>query len=209
LLRRRTARRTRFYSVRWIVGLLAFTLAVVSELVIVTLTATVKMPPSDGSVRVAFVTLIAVSMLLPLGIAALFLSMLRPVTVTRAAMRIPSGLRTVVVPIDDIAGVGLLYCKDRPGKRSPSAWYVVLWRRDGTMQRAANLLCRRAADALPIQIGASRAAKIARRLDGKIRTVQGPAGALATLELQKHVRDGFAGGPVAFWSPDGDTYPAR
>jgi hypothetical protein len=43
-----------------------------------------------------------------------------------------------------------------------------------------------------------------RQLDGKIRAVQGPDGALATLELQKHAKVGRTDRPVAFWSPDGD-----
>ena len=45
---------------------------------------------------------------------------------------------------------------------------------------------------------------MAKRLDAKIRARQGPAGSLATLELQKHASSGLAYHVVAFWSPDGD-----
>jgi hypothetical protein len=50
---------------------------------------------------------------------------------------------------------------------------------------------------------------MARRIDGKIRAIQGPGGNLATLELQKHARVSITDDMVAFWSPDGDMGPTR
>jgi hypothetical protein len=154
--------------------------------------------------------LFAVPALMGLALAAFFVRVMRPVTLTQSALRIPpSGFKTVVIPTSDVAGVGLLYCVRRPPDRSPSAWYVYVWRRNGSVQRVNGLSCRKLADAPPSQIAPSRAGRTVRRLDSKIRAVQGPTGSLATLELQKHGRVGLADNVVAFWSPDGDMGPTR
>jgi hypothetical protein len=76
-------------------------------------------------------------------------------------------------------------------------------------QRAGILNCRRGADATPSQIAASRPGRMAMRLDGKIQAIQGSAGSLATLQLQKHASIGLAADIVAFWSPDRDMGPIR
>jgi hypothetical protein len=154
--------------------------------------------------------LFAVPALVGLAVAALFVRVMRPVTLTRSALRIPlSGFKTVVIPLNDVAGVGLLYSVRRPPNPSPSAWYVYVWRSSGSVQRVNGLICRKLADVPSSQIAASRAGRTVRRLDRKIRAVQGPTGSLTTLELLKHGRVGLADNVVAFWSPDGDMGPTR
>jgi hypothetical protein len=160
--------------------------------------------------QLAVGALFAVLALAGLALAAFFVRVMRPVTLTRSALRIPpSGFKTVVIPINDVAGVGLLYSIHRPPERSPSAWYVYVWRRNGSVQRLNGLSCRKLADVPSSQIAASRAGRTVRRLDNKIRAVQGPTGSLTTLELQKQGRVGLADNLVAFWSPDGDMGPTR
>lgn len=204
MLKRQTAGRIRFYSLRWIIVLfLAIPLYLIAESVWIMVARASK--PGGPAV----VALLTVPTLLGLGVAALVMTTLRPVTLTRSALRIPSGFRTVVVPIDDIAGVGLLYRKHRAPDRSPSGWNAFVWRRDGSMQRVGALTCQLAADVPPGQIAASRAARMARRLHDKIRAVQGPTGNLARLELQKHASVALTDNLVAFWSPDGNMGPVR
>jgi hypothetical protein len=158
----------------------------------------------------AVAVLLAVPALVALAVAALFVRVMRPVTLTRSALRIPSsGFRTVAIPLNDVAGVGLLYGIQRPPDRSPSAWYMYVWRRNGSVQRVNGLICRKLADVPAGQIAASRAGRTVQRLDDKIRAIQGPTGSLATLELQKHGRVGLAENLVAFWSPDGDMGPTQ
>jgi len=158
----------------------------------------------------ALVAFFAVPALAGLALAAFFVRVMRPVTLTRSALRIPpTGFKTVVIPLTDVAGVGLLYRIHRPPDRSPSAWYVYVWRRNGSVQRVNGLICRKHADAPPSQIAASRAGRTVRRLDNKIRAFQGPTGSLATLELQKHGRVDLTENRVAFWSPDGDMGPPQ
>jgi hypothetical protein len=153
----------------------------------------------------ALVALFAIPALVGLAVAAFFMRVMRPLILTRSALRIPpTGFRTVVIPISDVAGVGLLYRIHRPPDRSPSAWYAYVWRRNGSVQRVNGLICRKRTDASPSRIAASRAGRTVRQLDNKIRAAQGPAGSLATLELQKHWRVGLTDDLVAFWSPDGD-----
>jgi len=158
----------------------------------------------------ALITVFAALTVLLLGMAAWVACLtLRPVTLTRSALRIPNGFKTVVIPLDDVAGVGLLYHSFRPRTQSANAWSVFVWRRNGSVLRAGTLTCRRGADATPSQIARSRAGRMAKRLHDKIRTIQGSAGSLATLELQKHPTTGLANDMVAFWSPDGATGPTR
>jgi hypothetical protein len=195
LRRPRTARRTRFYSFAWIVVcLLPVWLGFITEFVV----DMVGLASKPDGLGVAF---FAVLTLPCLGLVAWMGSLMRPVTLTWSALRIPSGFRTVVIPVDDVGGVGLLY--------HGRGWLVFVWRRNGSVQRVGSLVCRRSADAPSGRIAASRAARMARRLDSKIRAVQGAAGSLATLELQKTAHVGLTSDLVAFWSPDGDMGPTR
>ena len=206
LLRQRTRGRTRLYSLRWIAGpVLAVPLGLLTLCVLIMVAGVTK--PGGSALLVAIFALLALGILFE---AVWMLAiLLRPITITRSAMRIPSGFKTVVVPLDDVAGVGLLYHSFRPPRGSPRAWSVFIWRRNGSVQRAGSLICRRGPDAPPRQIAGSRAAKMARRIDGKIRAIQGPAGNLARLELQKHGNVSITDDIVAFWSPDGDMGPTR
>jgi hypothetical protein len=200
LLRQGAGRRTRLYSLRWIA---APFLAVFAGLATLSVLLVVKAVADGPAVMIVFFAPVALAVLFET--AWMMALLLRPITITRSAMRIPNGFKTVVVPLDDVAGVGLLYHSFRP----PRAWSVFIWRRNGSVQRAGILICRRGPDAPPGQVAASRAAKMARRIDGKIRAVQGPGGNLATLELQKHAGASITDDMVAFWSPDGDMGPTR
>ncbi len=158
----------------------------------------------------ALVAVFAIPALGGLAVAAFFVRVMRPLILTRSALRIPpTGFRTVVIPISDVAGVGLLYRIHRPPDRSPSAWHAYVWRRNGSVQRVNGLICRKRADASSSRIAASRAGRTVRRLDKKVRAAQGPAGSLAILELQKQGRVGLTDNLVAFWSPDGEMGPTR
>jgi hypothetical protein len=205
VLTRRTAHRTRFFSLRWApLLILGPLLGLTAEFVAIMVAGASK---QDGPVLVA---IFAVLTLAFLGMAAwVAVLTLRPVTLTRSVLRIPDGFKTVVIPVDDVAGVGLLYRSFRPRTQSAKAWSVFVWRRNGSVLRAGTLICRRGADAAPSQIARSRAGRMAKRLHDKMRTIQGSAGSLATLELQKHPSTGLANDMVAFWSPDGATGPTR
>jgi hypothetical protein len=201
LLRGRAPGRTVFRTMPWMaVLLLAVPLGAIAGCVALMVKASEVDQPAVGA-------LFAVPALVGLAVAAFYVRVMRPVTLTRSALRIPqSGFKTVVIPLNDVAGVGLLYCIRRPSR---SAWYVHVWRRTGSVQRVNGLICRKLADVPSSQIAASRAGRTVRRLDDKIRAAQGPTGSLAALELQKQGRVGLTDNSVAFWSPDGDMGPTR
>jgi hypothetical protein len=204
LLKRRPSGRTLFRTMPWMALLfLAIPLGGIALFVALMVKASEVDQPAAGA-------LFAVPALGGVALAAFLVRVMRPVTLTRSALRIPpSGFNTVVIPINDVAGVGMLYYIHSPQHRSPSAWYVYVWRNNGSVQRLNGLICRKLADVPSSQIAASRAGRTVRRLDNKIRAAQGPTGSLATLELQKHGRVGLADNIVAFWSPDGDMGPTR
>jgi hypothetical protein len=110
VLTRRMVHQTRFYSLRWAALLiLGPLLGLIAELVVFMVAGASK---PDGPALVAF---FAVQTLPLLGMAAWVAGLtLRPVTLTRSALRIPTGFRTVVIPLDDVAGVGLIYHSFRP-----------------------------------------------------------------------------------------------
>lgn len=203
MLQRRATRRTRFHTVRWIaVPFLAVLLGLATESLWITVEAAKRDRPATAAVFAALT--------LPyLAFAGLLVGLSRPVTLTRSALRIPTGFKTVVISVNDVAGVGLLYHYFRPATQSSGAWSLFVWRRNGSLQRVSGPICRSGRDAPPSQIAASRVGKLARRLDDKIRAIQGPTGYLATLELQKHASVGLADNQLAFWSPDGDLGPTR
>lgn len=203
MLQRRSMRRTRFHTVRWIAVLfLAILLGLATEFLFFTVEASKR----DGPAAVAFFAVLTLPFL---ALAGLLLGLSRPVTLTRSDLRIPTGFRTVVVSLNDVAGVGLLYHYFRPATRSSGAWSLFVWRRNGSLQRVTGPICRSGPDAPPSQIAATRVGKLARRLDGMIQAIQGPTGSLATLELQKHASVGLTDSQLAFWSPDGDMGPTH
>ena len=200
MLTGRTEHRTRFYTLRW-TAVLFFGpyLGLIAELVALMVAGASK---PHGPAAVAFFAVLTLPLV---GLVAWAAAVtVRPIVLSRSALRVPNGFKTVVIPLEDVAGVGLLYHSFRPYTQSGSAWSVFVWRRNGSAQRAGILICRRGPDVPPSQLAASRAGRMAQRLDAKIRACQGPAGSLATLELQKHASSGLAYHVVAFWSPGGD-----
>jgi hypothetical protein len=205
VLTRRTVHKTRFFSLRWAALLILGPLLGLIAVFVVFMVGGASKP--DGPALVAFFAVLTLPLL---GLSAWVAGLtLRPVILTRSALRIPYGFKTVVIPVDDVAGVGLLYHSFRPRTQSANAWSVFVWRRNGSVLRAGTLVCRRGPDPAPSQIARSRAARMAKRLHDKIRTIQGSAGSLATLELQKQASTGLASDMVAFWSPDGAIGPTR
>jgi hypothetical protein len=83
----------------------------------------------------AAIAVIALPALVCVTITASLVNAMWPVTLTRSALRIPlSGFGRVVIPLSDVAGVGLLYRVHRGPDRSPSGWYAYVWRRNGSVQ---------------------------------------------------------------------------
>jgi len=205
VLTRRTVHKTRFFSLRWAALLILGPLLGLTAEFVAIMVAGASKP--DGPVLVAIFAALTLAFL---GMATwVAVLTLRPITLTRSALRIPNGFKTVVIPLEDVAGVGLLFHSFRPRTQSANAWSVFIWRRGGTVQRAGTLICRCGPDPAPSQIARSRAGRMAKRLHDKIRASQGSAGSLATLELQKHSSTGLANDMVAFWSPDGVIGPTR
>jgi hypothetical protein len=135
--------------------------------------------------------------------------------------------------ISDIAGVGVLYQRIvAAGNRAPAGWQLMLWTKDGQRYAAAQFAistwglpddltdAQRSAirskeqpwpaDA-PVpneaKVAGSRAGKAAKQVYDRVLAAQGPYGALATQELQKHQVFRLTDRPrlVAYWSPDGDA----
>jgi hypothetical protein len=127
VLMRRTVHQTRFFSLRWAaVVILGPLLGVIAELM-VSMVAGASKP--NGPALVAFFAVLTLPLL---GLAAWVAGLtMRPVTLTPSALRIPNAFKTVVIPLDDVAGVGLLYHSFRPRTQSANAWSVFIWRRDG------------------------------------------------------------------------------
>ena len=143
MLTRRVVHQTRFFSPRWAAAMiLGPLLGLIAELMVLMVAGASK---PDGPALVAFFAVLTLPLM---GMAAWVAGLtLRPVTLTRSALRIPSGFKTVVIPLDDVAGVGLLYHSFRPRTQPASAWSAFVWRRNGSVQRAGTLICRCGVDA--------------------------------------------------------------
>jgi hypothetical protein len=152
----------------------------------------------------------------------------KPIRLGPTSLAIPRGRTPLVIPIEDIAGVGLAFKHTVPPHRAPPiGWYLMVWRRDGTAERTAiswlptryrkgasesSKLSWSAKGFDPVvgtdrsALEASRAAQVARDVYTRILTIQGPGGPLATGALQRHPDPGrFSVSPVtAWWSPDGE-----
>jgi len=148
--------------------------------------------------------------------------------ITSTSVQIPRALRPIHIPLAEIGGVGLVFHRTVPPVRMPSGWYLTVWRADGSSERTGM------AD-LPIKFatepgGSATAWRMSPDFDAVLSTdfdrlvatpaaiaaldiyrrvldVQGPAGPLASLALQKHVpRERWSNSPAtAYWSPDGET----
>ena len=63
----------------------------------------------------------------------------RHVEWTPRALRIPKGYKTVSIPTEDIAGIGLFYRKFQAGTRAPSGWFAFVLRSDGSHEQLTGL----------------------------------------------------------------------
>ncbi len=80
-----------------------------------------------------FATIVAV--LVWLGFLLLAFAAFRPIRITHDDLFIPGLFSTVRIPVDEIAGVGLLFRNASVGTTRFSGWYPYVWRRDGTVVR--------------------------------------------------------------------------
>ena len=157
---------------------------------------------------------------------------LRAVTLDSAALRVPLGLRTKVIPVPEIAGVGLLY-RVPLGGRSPEGWYVHVWDTGGRLLplgkvvlsptrsdrfppehpvRKTALMSWQRDWSLPLvsedpgKLALSQPGQMATDIYRRVLERQGPTGPLAMKALQKlsaaPVPD-YLGSTKAWWSPDG------
>ena len=175
-----------------------------------------------------------VVVLYALGVLAVMVISRRPIKLNSTSLSVP-GIRSTpgirwrtVIPIEDVAGVGLRFGYGR----NEGGWYLWIWRKDGS---AVQTYFHQA----PIPVGAtadghkppgiamygfdpaihedadrlrqSPTAKTACAIYMDVLELQGPAGTLATLGLQRHAPVKHRRGALvsmavsAWWSPpDGD-----
>jgi hypothetical protein len=167
------------------------------------------------------------------GSLMLFAFLRTPAILTADTLRVPKGFRRISIPVQDIAGVGLMFKGALAGTRVPPGWYLTVWRTDGDQRytgigyfpavfrrnkrgggKSRSLITARfdpVADTDARQLSLTHAARVARDIYDHVLACQGPSGPLAVQQLQKHVQ---AFGPwarspsVGFWSPDGVLGPA-
>ena len=167
----------------------------------------------------------------------------RPIRITETALLVPTGRYVfrrngdvIVVPIHDVAGIGLVFTLSRePG------WRLNVWTEDGTRHETTIVWSTRwyfswnskwystgrrgpakvsscTNDIDPVTgvdrpaLQRSQAAIVAKELYSRVLASQGPEGPLATLSLQKHpaAAGRHNGYPVTVWwsPPDGELgYP--
>jgi len=123
VLTRRTAHRTRFFSLRWAALLiLGPLLGLIAEFVVL-------MVAADRAALVAFFAILTLPFL---GMAAWVAGLtLRPVTLTRSALRIPNGFKTVVSdcmtrsgPFRDLPAVSPHWsCRNTRVPAWPTTWW--------------------------------------------------------------------------------------
>lgn len=148
---------------------------------------------------------------------------------TFAGLRIPKGYKTIFVPTEDIAGMGLFYRKFQAGTRAPSGWFACVLRPDGShvqltglfyapsglvkegdsSGRRRRLIFKGTEDELastsPEAIRGSAAGTSLRHLYDLVLEAQGPNGKLATMHMEKNAHwSPWSSDVSAYWSPDGD-----
>jgi len=157
-------------------------------------------------------------------------SFLRCVTLTDTELRVPRYHKTLVMPTVEMAGVGLLYHKEKYGRRAPSGWFVYAWRVDDSKEklaplfynpgklvevgdetgRASRFVKKGSGDEIrstnPALLASSRAGRVARQLYDGVLAIQGPLGNLSRLQMQRHPEVIASDAPetTAYWSPDGE-----
>jgi hypothetical protein len=167
---------------------------------------------------------IAALRLMPvLALLALVLRLMRRVTLTSSELRIPRRLKTISIPVADVAGVGLLYLVYPMGQ---ARWAPYAWRQDGSRERVGTTSVRAVSTwmggkrpSYPMtrkdprtwlaesaeSVGSSHGARMTRQLYERVLAIQGPGGSLGTQQLQRYVKLNYAEVPrvTAYWSPDG------
>ncbi|NNN20974.1 MAG: hypothetical protein HKL80_03110 [Acidimicrobiales bacterium] len=152
----------------------------------------------------------------------------RPIVLSKEALKIPRFISSYEIPTDEIAGVGLLF-QDVDMSRAPSGWYIYIWDSAGKKKmldklvettilvpKPANgkrrpLISINRDPTLPLPhedldyLTNSRTGKVAKAIYDFTLMVQGPTGPLATKALQKSTKnDRFSSTKFwAWWSPDG------
>jgi hypothetical protein len=147
---------------------------------------------------------------------------------TPAALRVPRGYKTVVVPTEDIAGIGMCYRKYPAGRRTPSRWVGYVFGADGSRRQLTGLwytlrrevkqgdpsgrrrlvLLKGTEDELAStfesSLRSSAAGSSVQRLYDLVLEAQGPSGKLATLHMEKNATWGPRSVVSSYWSPDGE-----
>jgi len=159
----------------------------------------------------------------------------RPIAIGDGLLRVPTFRGTTVIPLDQIAGVGLIY-QFTPGSRAPVGWQLRVWNGDkvvainrwivaawrnygsrGTKtKRKKGFIFRRDWN-LPLPhenssyLAATKPGQVARLIYESVLAWQGPNGALAAKAMEKTISydPNTMNQTAAWWSPDGTMGRAR
>lgn len=149
-----------------------------------------------------------------LGCSLALLPLTRSVSLTNSVLRIPAVIGTQRIAVSDIAGIGMLY----GGLLDMRGWQGYVWDVHGKryVLRSVSTRARRFVpyDAMNYAaVSHTKAGQCMKNMYARVASLQGPHGALATMELQKldnrrRVRRSDRGNSVvAFWSPNGSMGP--
>ena len=116
---------------------ISFILTFLTVLVAMDLWFMITAAPKHNGVLAVVIGAVFLLILLPMLIFSM--SFLRCVTLTDTELRVPRYYKTLVMPTVEIAGVGLLYHKEKYGRRARSGWFVYAWRVDGSKEKLAPL----------------------------------------------------------------------
>jgi hypothetical protein len=139
------------------------------------------------------------------GLAGLVVVLVRnPRTLRRTIVVDSTGVlmparRSGLVPLDEVAGVGLVRIRNPKNGRPAGSWGVALWRADGSVAFAGGFQSRAdVRDPRPTAVAVA-----AEQLHDAVTRLQGRNGLLAQRELQRHAR--FAPGSqfTGAWDPSG------
>jgi len=161
------------------------------------------------------------------------IGLLRPIVMTRTELKIPEALRTTIIPLATIAGVGLSYQWSPGAFKDLQGWFLEVWDTKGARKviRRFVVLRWRAPNPQPggkprlfvssrgplpvslpipfeddpVGLAETRPARVATQVSTWIMAQQGPNGPLASLGLQKKSRyeATAARQTLGWWSPDG------
>lgn len=163
-----------------------------------------------------------------LGLLGLFGVLRTPVILTSETLRMWKGFRRrISIPVQEVTGVGLVFRILQGGTGALPGWCLMIWPSDGhplytgigyfpmAFRRGKRGGGKRrslsaakfdpVADTDTQRLASTHAARTARSIYDHVIAQQGPSGALATQQMQKH---GHASGPwgasriLAWWSPD-------